>query len=221
MYDSLKTETRGDGVPGFHIKWKWERDGNERPSCRVFCMKLDPMPEGMILRQEDMIGYINKNIVDTSSPTDRVSNIEEYYKASRGRGGDCLLMEYPMGSEITQHVYLDLGNTGGDGLYFVCVYDEERFDARVLPAVSGEDEVRYEVKKTGALRGLIRGWRGLGTLTLELGDTGTRRVMTVTKQGGREIYSIVPAGEKTYYLPAEVKAGDIIGVRYMSSLIGS
>ena len=209
-----------DEAPRIHLQWHWVIENDtSKPSCSVFCC---PIPEQrllneMIFRQEDIINYINREIVDISSPETRIRNLEEFYRRSAGFGMNCSLHQYTLMNDISKHVDLQYAEEDADKVYFICVYGERSFVSKVIAVSPLESGITYTMKQQ---KGLLNRFFKKNSLSIEFDNISSRRLVLVSKVNGEEIYSVVPSGEKKFYFSADIQEEDICSARYLSSLIG-
>ena len=222
MFENLNiTAIAEENALRIHLQWRWiEGNGETPPSCSVFCC---PVPEQvflnqMLFRQEDIINYINRELVDVSSPATRVQNIEEFYRHSAEQNIKSSLYQYSLMGDIVKHVDLPYPKSDSNKVFFLCVFGERSFVTKVISAAPLDSGIRYDIKqKTGFMNKLFG---NKNPYSIEFESVSPRRMVVVTRYGNEEIYSIVPFGESKYYFSPEVRGEDISTVRYMSSLIG-
>ena len=91
-----------------NLQWEWKYvPGEPLPSCSIFCCGI---PEGRLLQdsvfsQSEIISWINKEIIDISSPETRIANIEAFYRNPATNSG-CLLQRIQLsngGSVFATH----------------------------------------------------------------------------------------------------------------------
>lgn len=222
MFENLNiTAFPGEDSIRIHLQWRWvEAEGGPKPSCSVFCC---PIPEQvflnqMLFRQEDIVNYINRELVDVLTPETREKNIEEFYRHSSEQNIKSALYQYSLMGDIVKHVDLPYPKSDSDKVFFICVYGERSFVTKVISVCPEDSGISYAVKQKSGFMDKLFGNKN--PYTIEFNHAGTRRMVVVTRSGGEEIYSIVPFGENRYYFAPDVRQEEIAAVRYMSSLIG-
>ncbi len=226
MFDNLSISTAiyssADGTERIRMNLSWDwcyKLGDKFPSCDVFVCTI---PESRLLRgsmfgSDEIIKCINREIVDTSSPTTRVTNLQNYHK-DPSHHNSCWLNTYSLvnGGMDTHTVTKEFPISDLDKVFFLCVYDSCRFETKVLAPKLPQNSINFDFNDPSFIDKI----RGKTEIKLLVGDSGPRRKVLVTKFGNKKVYSLIPQ-ETNCYLNKEIQDKELVdSIVYLSSLVG-
>jgi len=203
-----------------NLQWHWTlTDGMvSLPYCKVFCCTI---PESLLLRdsifsQNEILAWINREVLDLSNPDTRISNIESYYNNPSNKS-HCKLNKYQLmsGGGIHSTQQLIFGIEDLNKVFLVCVYGERTFEIKIF-AVKTLDTIKPTITKPGFFDKM----KGNNSNKLSFEDSGDRRRVLVTNYNGEMLYSILPGGNE-FFVDKDFGEENIVEVVYLSSLIGN
>lgn len=220
MFENLRITSGVSGdQPEINLQWRWKYNpGDTLPKCEVFCCTI---PESQLLRNSiftktEIIEWIRANKgINIYSVDTRIDDLHAYYNNPTNKGS-CWLNEYQLinGGNISSIQMMRFPATDLDKIFFVCVYGERTFEARVFGIDTQSGGVPYDLVKPGVLDKV----RGKTNYSLRFNDSGKRRRVLVSRYNNDEVYSVLPSGTE-YDLDKDIDPEDIEKVVYISSLI--
>ena len=220
MFDNLSVDSSSNEKEiNINIQWRWRvTDPSSPPSCKVFCCAIpeNHLLEELLFGYDEIINWINSEVVDISSPETRIQNLQDYYNKPANNRYKCWLNQYCLNSNgnIREVQRMRFGSEDADKIFFVCVYGQNNFQSMVVSVTPECADVPYEIK---TVRTSLFGPK---VLEMHVNQVSDRRLVLVTTSGGEEVYSMLPSGFSNYYFDSDVQPGDIKKLTYLSSLIG-
>ncbi len=222
MFENLRIISRvAEDRIAVNLQWQWKyTPGGPLPGCNLFCCAI---PEGRLLQdsvfsQSEIISWINREMIDISSPATRIENIENFYR-NPVTNKDCILQRLQLsngGSVFATH-QLTFPLTDLNKVFLICVYGVNNFESSVFAVEAPEQTVPFEFVQPTFFEKL----RGKTENLIKFNDRGDRRRVLITTFEGADVYSILPAGLNEYHLGKDVTPENIKEVVYLSSLIGN
>ena len=192
-------------------RWTWEYNPTSGvlPHCSFFCcaVKEDIFLNESLFMEKEILDYFEKEILRITSDTHEAAL--RMYNAQNSETSRLIECELRHGDSITKEINITIPEKDRGQIYYVCVFDDEKYIPRVISAVNNDV---VNVKKTPA--GMFRKYH-----TIELIEPDRRRKVVETKCGKAYAYSVLPQGYDTFYYERDVNL-DNIKIKYLSMLIG-
>ncbi len=202
-----------------NLSWEWKySSGKQLPYCKVFCCTI---PESRLIgdaifTNEEILEWVTTHILDIKNAETRVANIEAYCSDVSNQNRSLNKYELTSGNSVFCYQQLVFPKSDIDKFFLICVYGSETFEFRIL-SVNTDQEIGYQVQKQRPLFS----FGGQRTAKLKFTDASMlKRRVLVTRYNGREIYSVIPEGERLN-LPGGLAEDQIEKVVYLSTLIGN
>ncbi len=221
MFDNIRINASvAPNAVNVNVMWRWRYErGMPLPECTVFCCSV---PEVQLLRnsiftKDEIISWVNKNMIDLSNPDTRVGNIEAFWNSPANKNC-CRLHKYSLanGANILANQNLQFPLSDTNKVFIVCVFGIRTFEIMVV-AANPPGFVPYEVVLPGWLDSL----RGKKDKILKFSDAGDKKRVLITELDGMPVYSVLPDGAEFNIENDGTDNRRIGDVVYLSSLIGN
>ncbi len=205
-----------------NVAWEWAYEEGPLPSCNLFCCTV---PENQLLQdslfsQEEIINWINANMIDVLTPETRISNIEAFHMNPVNKSR-CQYNSYSLaaGGRIYENRLLTFPVSDLNKVFLVCLMDAEgTFEYNVFAPDLGK-KINFTVEDV--YRSMLdKLFKRASARKLIFDDEGYKRRVMVTEFAGDKVYTVLPDGTE-YIVDERFNPEEIKDVVYLSTLIGS
>ncbi len=207
MFSNVAINVRNNAIS---VRWRWNYNSSESdpPKCKLFYCSIgeDKLLDNSLFLEREIRDHFENNIIGMF----RNSHDRAMQDYAIQNSGVATILAYKLGNgdSLEKEVEIKLKDSDKSKIYYVCVFDGEKYVATVVPA---EGDHTIEMEKIAPK--LFKPY-----YTIKINEETSRRMVLVSGRAGAYSYSVLPKGYTEFYFDKNIDI-DAIQIKYLSALV--